>query len=166
MGIGSLFVAGQVYEFTTFYREGLALFEAVGDQGGIVQSVEQLAEVARFTAQRYRFPGVEIKARLFRNYPYGELASHVLGYIGRINQAEKAAMDEWSEEDYANYRGTEVIGKLGIEQRYERELHGITGVEEVETSAGGRPVRRLRSEPSSAGSTVAVMGVSPWPNSW
>ncbi|MEY2655552.1 MAG: hypothetical protein RLZZ524_2580, partial [Pseudomonadota bacterium] len=114
------------------------------------------AEVARFTAQRYRFPGVEIKARLFRNYPYGELASHVLGYIGRINQAEKAAMDEWSEEDYANYRGTEVIGKLGIEQRYERELHGITGVEEVETSAGGRPVRRLRSEPSSPGSTVRL----------
>ncbi|RZS63324.1 penicillin-binding protein 2 [Sphaerotilus mobilis] len=114
------------------------------------------AEVARFTAQRYRFPGVEIKARLFRNYPYGELASHVLGYIGRINQAEKAAMDEWSEEDYANYRGTEVIGKLGIEQRYERELHGITGVEEVETSAGGRPVRRLRSEPSSPGNTVRL----------
>ncbi|MGY0197492.1 penicillin-binding protein 2 [Leptothrix sp. BB-4] len=114
------------------------------------------AEVARFTAQRYRFPGVEIKARLFRNYPYGELASHVLGYIGRINQTEKAAMDEWSEEDYANYRGTEVIGKLGIEQRYERELHGITGVEEVETSAGGRPVRRLRSEPSSPGSTVRL----------
>jgi penicillin-binding protein 2 len=114
------------------------------------------AEVARFTAQRYRFPGVEIKARLFRNYPYGELASHVLGYIGRINQAEKTAMEEWPEEDWANYRGTEVIGKLGIEQKYERELHGTTGVEEVETSAGGRPVRRLSSEPASPGNTVRL----------
>ncbi|ACB32776.1 penicillin-binding protein 2 [Leptothrix cholodnii SP-6] len=112
------------------------------------------AEVARFTAQRYRFPGVEIKARLFRNYPYGELASHLLGYIGRINRNELAAMEEWPEEDWANYRGTEVIGKLGIEQKYERELHGTTGVEEVETSAGGRPVRRLRSEPASPGSSV------------
>jgi penicillin-binding protein 2 len=114
------------------------------------------AEVARFTAQRYRFPGVEIKARLFRNYPYGELASHVLGYIGRINQAEKDAMEDWPEEDWANYRGTDVIGKLGIEQRYERELHGTTGVEEVETSAGGHPVRRLSSEPATPGNTVRL----------
>jgi penicillin-binding protein 2 len=112
------------------------------------------AEVARFTAQRYRFPGVEIKARLFRNYPYGELASHLIGYIGRINRTEIAMMEEWPEEDWANYRGTEVIGKLGIEQKYERELHGITGVEEVETSAGGRPVRRLRSEPAAPGNSV------------
>ncbi|MEY8878972.1 MAG: penicillin-binding protein 2, partial [Leptothrix sp. (in: b-proteobacteria)] len=110
-------------------------------------------EVARFTAQRFRFPGVEVKARLFRNYPYGEIASHVLGYIGRINQNEKNAMEDWPDEDQANYRGTEVIGKLGIEQKYERELHGITGVEEVETSAGGRPVRRLHSEPSKPGNT-------------
>jgi penicillin-binding protein 2 len=68
------------------------------------------AEVARFAAQRFRFPGVEIKARLFRNYPYGELASHVIGYIGRINQAEKAKIEE--DDDQANYRGTEYIGKL------------------------------------------------------
>ncbi|MFM2055941.1 MAG: hypothetical protein RLY71_326 [Pseudomonadota bacterium] len=113
-------------------------------------------EVARFTAQRFRFPGVEVKARLFRNYPYGEIASHVLGYIGRINQNEKNAMEDWPDEDQANYRGTEVIGKLGIEQKYERELHGTTGVEEVETSAGGRPVRRLHSEPSRPGNTVQL----------
>ncbi len=113
-------------------------------------------EVARFTAQRFRFPGVEIKARLFRNYPYGDLASHVLGYIGRINQRDKELMDEWEDEDQANYRGTEYIGKLGIEQRYEHELHGITGVEEVETSAGGRPVRRLRSDSATPGNTVRL----------
>jgi penicillin-binding protein 2 len=111
-------------------------------------------EVARFTAQRYRFPGVDIQARLFRHYPYGELASHVLGYIGRINQREAEAMDEWPDEDQANYRGTDYIGKLGIEQSYERELHGTTGVEEVETSAGGRAVRRLRSTPATPGNTV------------
>ncbi len=111
-------------------------------------------EVARFTAQRYRFPGVDIQARLFRHYPYGELASHVLGYIGRINQREAQAMEEWPDEDLANYRGTEYIGKLGIEQSYERELHGITGVEEVETSAGGRAVRRLRSTSATPGNTI------------
>jgi penicillin-binding protein 2 len=113
-------------------------------------------EVARFTAQRFRFPGVDIKARLFRHYPYGELASHVLGYIGRINQAEKQAMEDWDEEVLANYRGTDYIGKLGVEQSYERELHGITGVEEVETSAGGRAMRRLKSTPSTPGNTVRL----------
>jgi penicillin-binding protein 2 len=113
-------------------------------------------EVARFAAQRYRFPGVEIKARLFRNYPNGELASHVLGYIGRINQREKAAMEEWSEEDQANYKGTDYIGKLGVEQSYEKTLHGQTGVEQMETSAGGRAVRRLGSHPATPGNTVKL----------
>jgi penicillin-binding protein 2 len=113
-------------------------------------------EVARFTAQRYRFPGVEIQARLFRHYPYGEMASHVLGYIGRINQKEKEGMEDWSEEDQANYRGTDYIGKLGIEQAYEHDLHGTTGFEEVETSAGGRAVRRLRSNPATPGNTLRL----------
>ena len=63
-------------------------------------------EVARFAAQRYRFPGVEIRARLFRNYPYNQLASHVIGYIGRINQAEKAKIEE--SENASNYRGTDL----------------------------------------------------------
>ncbi|MFN4264654.1 MAG: penicillin-binding protein 2 [Aquabacterium sp.] len=111
-------------------------------------------EVARFTAQRYRFPGVDIQARLFRHYPFGELASHILGYIGRINQREAEAMEDWPEEELANYRGTEYIGKLGIEQSYESELHGITGFEEVETSAGGRAVRRLKSNPATPGKTI------------
>lgn len=111
-------------------------------------------EVARFTAQRFRFPGVEIKARLFRNYPLGETGSHLLGYIGRINQAEKEKIDE--SEDAANYRGTEYIGKLGVEQSYEAELHGTTGFEEVETSAGGRPVRRLKAHPATPGNMVIL----------
>ena len=114
------------------------------------------AEVSRFTAQRFRFPGVEIKARLFRNYPLGEVGAHLLGYIGRINQAEKKAMDEWEEEDIANYRGTEYIGKLGIEQSYEKELHGLTGFEEMETSAAGRAVRRLAYRPPTPGNTLQL----------
>lgn len=111
-------------------------------------------EVARFAAQRFRFPGVEIKARLFRNYPYGELASHVIGYIGRINRMEKEKIDD--SEDQANYRGTEYIGKLGIEQNFESQLHGTTGVERMETSAGGRAVRKLASTPSTPGNMVML----------
>jgi penicillin-binding protein 2 len=98
-------------------------------------------EVARFAANRYRFPGVEIKARLFRQYPYGEVASHVIGYISRINQKDLERIEEW--EQTANYKGTDYIGKVGIELSYERELHGETGVDEVEVDAGGRAVRTL-----------------------
>jgi len=111
-------------------------------------------EVARFAAQRFRFPGVDIKARLFRNYPYGELASHVIGYIGRINQAEKERIEDSDDED--NYRGTEYIGKLGVEQSFERQLHGVTGVEQMETSAAGRAVRRLASRPATPGNTIML----------
>ncbi|MFE8646804.1 penicillin-binding protein 2 [Sphingomonas sp. NCPPB 2930] len=111
-------------------------------------------EVARFAVQRYRFPGVEIKARLFRNYPFGDLGGHVVGYIGRISPREKERLDD--SDDAPNYRGTEVIGKLGVEQSYERELHGTTGVEQMETSAGGRAVRRLSSRPASPGHSVVL----------
>jgi len=111
-------------------------------------------EVARFTAQRFRFPGVDIKARLFRNYPLGETASHLIGYIGRINQAEKADIDDT--EEAPNYRGTEYIGKLGVEQSYETDLHGSTGFEEIETTAGGRAVRRLHSNPATPGNTLTL----------
>ena len=111
-------------------------------------------EVARFAAQRYRFPGVEIRARLFRNYPYDQLASHVIGYIGRINTSEKAKIEE--SEDAGNYRGTEYIGKLGVEQSYENQLHGTTGVQEMETSAGGRAVRRLNSSQAVPGNSVVL----------
>jgi penicillin-binding protein 2 len=113
-------------------------------------------EVARFSAQNWRFPGVEIKARLFRNYPYGELASHVIGYIGRVNQSEKKGMEDWPEDQQANYRGTEYIGKLGIEQSYESQLHGETGVDQVETSAGGRAVRKLDTHGATPGQTVVM----------
>jgi penicillin-binding protein 2 len=113
-------------------------------------------EVARFTAQSFRFPSVEIKARLFRHYPLGETGSHLLGYIGRVNAAEKAAMEEWPDERQSNYKGTEYIGKLGLELAYEASLHGTTGFEEVETSAGGRAVRRLSSHPPTPGDKLVL----------
>lgn len=113
-------------------------------------------EVARFTAQRYRFPGVDVRARLIRQYPNGEVGGHVIGYIGRINQREKEQIEEWPEEEQANYRGTEHIGKLGTEQTYEKELHGITGFERVETSAGGRAVRLLAHTPATPGSNLRL----------
>ena len=111
-------------------------------------------EVARFAVNRYRFPGVEIKARLFRQYPYGEIASHVVGYIGRINDRDLARIDEWDES--ANYKGSDYIGKVGIELSYERELHGTTGVEEVEVDAGGRAVRTLSRTPPASGNDLAL----------
>ena len=111
-------------------------------------------EVARFAAQRYRFPGVEIKARLFRTYPMGETGAHVVGYIGRINQKEKERIED--SDDAANYRGTDYIGKLGVESSYESVLHGTTGVEQMETSAGGYAVRRLASHPSTPGDSVRL----------
>ena len=111
-------------------------------------------EVARFSANRFRFPGVEIQARLFRQYPLGEMASHVIGYIGRINQAEARAIDDT--DDAANYNGTDHIGKEGLEKSYEKQLHGTTGYEEVEVSAGGRAVRTLSRTPAAPGNNLIL----------
>jgi len=72
------------------------------------------AEVARFAAQRYRFPGIEVKARLFRQYPLGSVASHAIGYIGRITDRDLSWIEEM--EKQANYKGTDHIGKNGLEQ--------------------------------------------------
>lgn len=111
-------------------------------------------EVARFIGQRYRFPGIEVQARLFRNYPNGTLASHLVGYISRINDEEKERLDESG--DAANYRGTEHIGKSGVEATYEVDLHGTTGVEHVEVNAGGRAVKRLKSDPATVGNDIEL----------
>lgn len=111
-------------------------------------------EVARFSAQRFRFPGVEVQARLFRQYPLGEVASHVIGYIGRINTAEADLLE--AGEDAANYSGTDHLGKEGLEKSYERQLHGQTGYEQVERSAGGRAIRTLSRTPAVPGSNLIL----------
>ncbi|RXZ36429.1 penicillin-binding protein 2 [Oxalobacteraceae bacterium CAVE-383] len=111
-------------------------------------------EVARFTAQRYRFPGVDIQARLFRQYPFGKTAAHVIGYIGRISQRDADKIDDT--DDAANYNGTDYIGKAGLEKSYENQLHGTTGYEEVEISAGGRAVRTLSHTSSAPGKNLIL----------
>ena len=111
-------------------------------------------EVARFIAQRYRFPGVEVRARLFRQYPDTELASHVLGYMGRINRRDAEHIEESGDAD--NYRGTDHIGKSGLEQFYEQELHGVTGFEQVEVTAAGRAVRVLARTPPQQGNNLRL----------
>ncbi|MCP5278887.1 MAG: penicillin-binding protein 2 [Thiobacillus sp.] len=98
-------------------------------------------EAARFAVNRYRFPGVEVKARLFRQYPFGESFAHVVGYIGRIGQRDQDQLEV--EGVAANYKGSDHIGKLGIEASYEKWLHGRTGIEKVETDSSGRAVRIL-----------------------
>ncbi|MBX9812809.1 MAG: penicillin-binding protein 2 [Burkholderiales bacterium] len=111
-------------------------------------------EIARFAANRYRFPGVEINARPFRQYPQGELFSHVVGHIGRINQRD---LDQLEADDrLSNYRGTVYIGKTGLEHSYERFLHGTTGVEEVEVDSGGRAVRTLSRTPPVSGNNLVL----------
>ncbi|RZT38512.1 penicillin-binding protein 2 [Cupriavidus agavae] len=125
-------------------------------------------EVAKFSAQRFRFPGVDVRARLFRQYPLGESASHVVGYIGRISQRDQERIEATDEandaegakydprKDADNYKGTNYIGKIGLEQSYEYELHGLTGFEEVEVSAGGRPIRTLSTSPATPGNNLIL----------
>jgi len=109
-------------------------------------------EVARFAVNSFRFPGVEVKARLFRQYPMGEDFAHVIGYIGRINQRDEERIRESGRS--ANYRGTDHIGKSGVEESYENLLHGITGIAQVETDSAGRAVRVLAQTPPVAGNNV------------
>lgn len=102
-------------------------------------------EVSRFAVQRHRFPGVDIHARLYRHYPYGELTAHILGYVGRIDEKELGRVDA------ADYAGTDHIGKVGVEKFYEDALHGDVGFREVETNVQSRVIRVLRHEPPSQG---------------
>jgi penicillin-binding protein 2 len=111
-------------------------------------------EVAKFAANRFRYDGVEIKARLFRQYPFGDVGSHVIGYMGRITQADQARLEEEGVE--ANYRGTDYIGKSGVEATYERELHGTTGFEQVEIDAAGRGIRTLSRTAAVSGENVVL----------
>jgi penicillin-binding protein 2 len=105
-------------------------------------------EVARFAVNRQQFPGVDIEARLRRNYPLGSLASHVLGYVGRID------VDELQQLDPSNYRNTNFVGKVGVEKYYESKLHGTVGVQQVEINAQGRSLRVLEQTPATRGENL------------
>ena len=111
-------------------------------------------EVARFAANRFRFPGVAVKARLFRQCPFGPVAALAIGYINRINKADLDFIGEQGQS--ANYKGTEHIGKTGLEKSYEFHLHGETGYEKVEIDAGGRAVRSLSRTPPTPGNNLTL----------
>ncbi|MCK9516618.1 MAG: penicillin-binding protein 2 [Ottowia sp.] len=112
------------------------------------------ADVARLASQIYHFKGIEIRARWFRSYPQGRTAAHVIGHIGRINAQEKDAIE--ASDEVANYRGTQYIGKLGVEKSYETLLHGTTGVDHTEISASGRAVRPLVTRPAVPGESIRL----------
>ena len=112
------------------------------------------AEAARFAVNRYRFPGVDIKSRLFRHYPQGKLGSHLVGYIGRINDNDLDSLEKSG--DLSNYKGSDHIGKGGLEQYYERNLHGTTGFQQVEIDADGHAVRVLSSTASVPGDNLIL----------
>jgi penicillin-binding protein 2 len=102
-------------------------------------------ETARFSVDRHRFPGVDIKAQLLRHYPFQDIATHVLGYVGRISQRDVEQIDA------SNYAGSSHIGKIGVEKTYESALHGEVGLEQVEVNAAGRRVRTLTQTPPEPG---------------
>ena len=111
-------------------------------------------EIARFAVNRFRFPGFEISAGLFRNYPFGEVGSHAIGYINRINAADLKRIE--ANNLSVNYKGTDHIGTFGIERSYESELHGTTGSEQVEIDSGGRAIRSLAKSASIAGNNLTL----------
>lgn len=111
-------------------------------------------EAARFAVNSYRFPGVEIRSRLFRHYPLGKMGSHLTGYIRRINDKDVAELEKTGE--IANYKGSDHIGKGGLEQNYERQLHGVTGFQQVEVDADGHAVRVLANSPPVSGNNLML----------
>ena len=130
-----------------------------------LRSMLNEAETARFMANRYRFPGVEIRARSFREYPYNELASHLIGYIGRVSQRDKERMQSEIESSKVDgpdalqasfLPGIQYVGKIGLEQSYETVLRGVPGYDQVEITAGGKPVRTLSSSPSVPGKNLVL----------
>jgi len=107
-------------------------------------------KVAKFAVVRPYFPGVDVHARLVRHYPYKELTSHVIGYVGRINEKELKSLP------VSEYRGTHHIGKTGVEKTYEAQLHGQTGYSELETNAQGRAVKTVASDDPVPGESLHV----------
>jgi len=108
------------------------------------------SEVARFAVNRHRFQGVEVTPYLARYYPQGPMMTHVIGYVGRLDESDLQRVD------VGNYRGTTHIGKTGIERYYESELHGVSGLEKVETNARGRVLNVLERQNPVAGSDLVL----------
>ncbi|HDY8143591.1 TPA: penicillin-binding protein 2 [Vibrio vulnificus] len=121
-----------------------------------VPILSQLTEkqVAVFSVNQYRFPGVEVSGTLKRYYPYGEILTHVIGYVSRINDRDMQRLSDEGKE--ANYQATRDIGKLGIEKFYEDMLHGTAGYQEVEVNSRGRVIRTLKFVPPVPGKDIVL----------
>jgi penicillin-binding protein 2 len=110
-------------------------------------------EMALFAVHRYQFAGVDIRARLARHYPLKEMGVHAIGYVSAINEADLKQIDT------AEYAGTSLIGKLGVEGAYEQQLHGKPGFRELEVNAAGRPVDKQGGYASKLNTRPPVAGV-------
>lgn len=112
-------------------------------------------EIAQVMVNRMYLPGVDVEAQLVRHYPLGESFAHVLGYVGRINQKEQATLDA-DAETKRRYSATQYIGKLGVEKRYEADLHGEVGYQKVETNARGRIIQVLEQQDPTPGQDITL----------
>ncbi|MCG5031191.1 penicillin-binding protein 2 [Mesosutterella sp. OilRF-GAM-744-9] len=112
------------------------------------------SEMAMFLVNKWQFPGVELASREFRQYPFGSLGAHLLGYMGRISEADEKRIEQDGLEE--QYRGAYNIGKVGIERTYENDLRGTVGKSLLEVTAGGRPIRYLASAPSVPGKNLTL----------
>ena len=131
------------------YRESYRKFENIPLKLRLTDE-----EAARLSVHLREFKGIEVNSRTFREYPYGKLTSHFLGYIGRISDKDKEMLEE--EGLTALYRGSTHIGKSGLEKYYEHQLHGVPGYQEVEKDAYGNIVRVLKNVPSKMGQTLRL----------
>ena len=109
-------------------------------------------QIARFAVSGYQYPSLDVRPYFKRYYLYGEIMTHILGYVGKINDKDVERLKK--DEKFANYSGSNDMGKLGIERYYEDELHGTTGFEEVEINNRGKVIRKLREQPSVAGKSI------------
>ena len=107
-------------------------------------------QIALLAVNQFRLPGIDVEAQFVRHYPQGDHFAHSVGYVGRINEKEAKQLNA------TQYRGTQSIGKTGIERFYENELHGQVGFEEVETNAQGRVMRVLRHTDAVAGKNIVL----------
>lgn len=111
-------------------------------------------QIARFAVNQHHFPSLDVQPYFKRTYPYGDVLTHILGYVAKINDKDKKRLQEAGK--FGNYAGSHDIGKLGIEKFYEEQLHGSTGFEEVEINNRGKVIRKLRDQPAVAGGSIRL----------
>ncbi len=149
----------RLQEFLEITPEKIATFDKERRHSRRFNSVPLLTqltetEVAKFSVQQHKFPGVTVTASLKRYYPYGEVLTHVIGYVSRINDKDIERLER--EGEVANYQATRDIGKLGIERYYESTLHGTAGYQEVEVNSRGRIIRTLKYVPPVPGKDIVL----------